>query len=152
MENGKSPAEMLFGRQIRSTVPCISSNLTPKWPGLEKMKEEELERKVKQKVNFDLHHNAKELSVLEPGQHVWVKDKKIPATVQSKAETPRSYLLETPKGNTIRRNRIALAPFNSEQPSSSGEMPADRPTAPTVENSLRTRSGRAVVPPKRLDL
>ena len=151
MENGKSPAEMLFGRQIRSTVPCISSNLTPKWPGLEKMKEEELERKVKQKVNFDLHHNTKELSVLD-NMYGTKKDKKIPATVQSKAETPRSYLLETPKGNTIRRNRIALAPFNSEQPSLSGEMPADRPTAPTVENSLRTRSGRAVVPPKRLDL
>ncbi|KXJ14667.1 Retrovirus-related Pol polyprotein from transposon 17.6 [Exaiptasia diaphana] len=60
LKNGKSPAEL-------HTIP---GSLTPSWPGISEFRAKEEERKLKQKVYFDLHHNAKDLSTLVPGQRV----------------------------------------------------------------------------------
>ena len=35
LENGYSPAELLFGRKIRTTVPVLADQLKPSWPGLQ---------------------------------------------------------------------------------------------------------------------
>ena len=43
LELGKSPAELLFGRNIRNHLPCIPEALTPKWPNLGKIKEETMD-------------------------------------------------------------------------------------------------------------
>lgn len=58
LENGRSPTELLFGRRIRTELPTLPGSLTPKWPGLDEFKAEEAQRKLKQKVYFDVHHNA----------------------------------------------------------------------------------------------
>ena len=54
LQGGKSPSELLFGRQIRCTLPC-------NW------KREESERKIKQKQYYDARHGVKELHQLQPG-------------------------------------------------------------------------------------
>ena len=153
LENGRSPAELLFGRRIRSNLPSIPGSLTPKWPDLEKFKLGEAQRKLTQKSHFDHHRNAKDLSTLLPGQQVWVADQKREAIVTSEAETPRSYVVETPTGQ-LRRNRSALVPFKEkvkvESPSSPQTVDVNIVSPPDV--TYRTRSGRAVIPPKKLDL
>ena len=46
---------------------------------------------------------------LQLGKHVWIKDTVERGTVVSSADTPRSYIVETP-GGTLRRNRFHLSP------------------------------------------
>ena len=59
------------------------------------------------------HHDAhaREMIDLIPKQHVWVQDPHIitwyEGTIVSKAETPRSYMMQT-KSGIVRRNRIHL--------------------------------------------
>ena len=43
LENGHSPAEMLFGRKILTTVPVFPDKLKPSWPGLQELREHEQE-------------------------------------------------------------------------------------------------------------
>ncbi|KAK1895255.1 putative lipoprotein aminopeptidase LpqL [Dissostichus eleginoides] len=45
---------------------------------------------------------------LQPGEHVWIKDTHEKGTVVSTAGTPRSYIVETPRG-PFRRNRYHLS-------------------------------------------
>ena len=35
LQGAKRPSELLFGRQIRSTLPCVTTSLEPSWPGRE---------------------------------------------------------------------------------------------------------------------
>lgn len=49
LQDGKSPSELLFGRQIRCTLSCVTS-LELSWPGIENWKGEERERKMKAKT------------------------------------------------------------------------------------------------------
>ncbi|XP_028514411.1 uncharacterized protein K02A2.6 [Exaiptasia diaphana] len=154
LENGKSPAELLFGRKIRTDLPTVPGSLTPSWPGISEFRAKEEERKLKQKGYFDLHHNAKDLSTLVPGQRVWITDQKKEAIVKKEADTPRSYVVETPAGQ-VRRNRSSLVPFTDcEDTASTKQKPVDIDivSPPDVTDVYRTRSGRTVVPPDRLNL
>uniref|UniRef100_A0A9J7Y7H4 SGNH hydrolase-type esterase domain-containing protein n=1 Tax=Cyprinus carpio carpio TaxID=630221 RepID=A0A9J7Y7H4_CYPCA len=90
LANGYSPAELLMGRKIRTLVPLIPSQLSSKCPDLEKLKKKELIYKRKQKQNFDRSHKAHDMTHLQPGEHVWVKDMSERGTVVSTAGTPRS--------------------------------------------------------------
>jgi len=67
LQGGKSPSELLFGRQIRCTLSCVTTSLEPSWPGIENWKREESERKIKQKQYYDARHGVKELHPLQPG-------------------------------------------------------------------------------------
>ena len=50
---GHSPAELLMGRKIRTTVPVFHTLLTPKWPNLVRLEEQEAQRKVQQQDYFN---------------------------------------------------------------------------------------------------
>ena len=81
LESGLSPAELLRGRKIRTTVPILPSHLEPNWPYLEQFREKDSAVKSKQKKNFDKRHSAKGLPDLFPGDHVWLPSKKVERTV-----------------------------------------------------------------------
>lgn len=167
LQGGKTPSELLFGRQIKCTLPCIPAALQPSWPGIEEWAQEESERKIKQKQNYDLRHRVKELVPFQPGERVWIHDENRPATVKNRAQAnkPRSYLVEA-SGSILRRNRSALQPYadeslsSDEKPSTSDDKlfhQEDRPVAPEPavipeDSVMRTRSGRLIKPPQRLDL
>lgn len=126
------------------------------------------------------HHDRscrKALQPLHPGQHVtvWNKDKKTwhPAIVHEKCPEPRSYIVQTPNGNKIRRSRIHLrGPYNArvqetvkrtyiepclpeDQEGHCNESQdvsryEDKPKAPDLDittEPVRTRFGRTVVKP-----
>ena len=83
-------------------------------PGNEIIGKEELIKK-RQKSNHDSHHGAKMLQQLEPDGKVWITDRKEPGRIIQKAQTPRSYIVETPS-TTVRRNRrhlIEVPPTNT---------------------------------------
>lgn len=165
LENGYSPAELLFGRKIRSRVPIAAVELKPGWPDLSIVRGREEVRKQEQKAYFDSHHGARDQKKIPVGTEVWIRDMKVPATVTQEAETPRSYIVSSPRG-TIRRNRKDLTPLYPSSPDLSKQGPSfpdsskqipeaiklDVPAAACAAGATTTRSGRVVSAPRRLDL
>ena len=158
-----------MGRRLRTTIPTIPSKLIDQWPELAKVREKEEKIKTKQAVHYNQRHAAKELSSLLPSDRVYVPHRRENAVVVSKTPEPRSYLIETDSNTAVRRNRRQLTP----NPKDIALPPRDLLQAPTVnptgqtqgevdkakESVLKpnsaipvtsTRSGRRVIPPKRL--
>ena len=102
LECGKSPAELLFGRAIKSNLP-----MKPSEQNNETIMQKKIQQKIKQKVYHDQH--SKPLEVLQCGNSVRIKDsdnnewKEKAKVLQEVA--PRSYLLKTERGRLLRRNR-----------------------------------------------
>ena len=99
-----SPAQMFMGRRLKTALPMAAELLKPENTG--KIKEKLKNRQQKQKHYHD-KYSSKDLKSLKPGQKVAVlHDKKwIPGTGIEKHQTPRSFVVETPSGNKLRRNR-----------------------------------------------
>ena len=73
-----SPAQLSMGRNIQTTLPVLQKQLTPNLPEL---KQEEVKLRLRQKRNFDGHHNTRRLPCLEQGRSVWIPDCLTEATV-----------------------------------------------------------------------
>ena len=169
LENGSSPAELCMGRRLRTTLPTVPSKLIPQWPELAKLRETEEKMKSKQVLQYYQRHAAKELSNVLPGDRVYVPDRRENAVVVSKTPEPRSYLIETDINAAVRRNRGQLTPNPKDTvvPSRDvpkiptvnppGQAPSEvekaRESVPKPNSEVpvtSTRSGRRVIPPKRL--
>ena len=174
LENGYSPSELLFSRKIRTTVPVLPSNLLPCWSQMSQLRQKDNDIKEKQKHYFDQHHRVKQLPELSQGQTVWIPDRKENGEVVDKHMTLRSYIVKTPT-TTVHRNRRHLIPSSSPvkgssvkegltphppltpKPVQSSYTPNEISKDSTEQNNLnnntvRTKSGRVVKPPKRLVL
>ena len=112
LANGYSPAQILMGRRLRTTVPTAEENLIPQSIATEKLREKDDDVHAKQKAGFDRRHRVKEMPTLETGQNVFIPDCQEYGQVVSQAHTPRSYFVATP-GGTIRRNRRKLIPVTN---------------------------------------
>ena len=178
---GVSPAELLMGRKIKTTLPTLEKNLQPRWPNLKAVRNKDAKEKEKQAFYFNLRHGAKTLPSLKPGdpvlvkldhQHAW----RTPAVIAGDSSTPRSYVIETQQGATLRRNRRHL----QHVPAPAGDTPAPEPDGqeqgaatqlpdpniatdtasptpntrppPAQDGLLFTRSGRLSKPVDRLNL
>lgn len=108
LENGYSPAELLLGRKIRTTVPVAMKNLRPSLPNYDTLQADEKRIRMGMKRRFDRRHRATELPKLDPGSTVWVTDLKKQAVVRSQLDEPRSYIIELENGTQLRRNREHL--------------------------------------------
>ena len=95
LQNGYSPAQLLFGHQIRTNLPVMGEQLYPKWPDFQNLWQGEDAYHANYKENYDRRHRAAELPPLQPGTQVWVKDMKRPVVVQQPHDTPRSYLINS---------------------------------------------------------
>ena len=165
LANGYSPAQLLMGRQLRSTVPVHGDTLKPSIPDALHLRAKESTQRGNQKTTFDTRHRALELPPLERGAHVWIKYAKRNGVVIGQAQTPISYHVWTDGNTIIRRNRGSLVDPSREEPSSPPmsdlcETPGRERTtsreAPRfdVDNPPVTirRSERRSRPPIRLDL
>ena len=76
LSNGYSPAELLMGRKLRTTVPVVPSSLDPQWSQFQDARKAQCENKQRQKKAFHKRHRVVDLRPLKPGEHVWVKDMK----------------------------------------------------------------------------
>lgn len=157
LANGYSPAQLLMGRRLRTPVPQLPSLLIPSLPNEAKVRERKRERRIKDTSVFNKRHRVRDLPPLSPGQMVCISDTKSEGTVISPHSTPRSYIVESPSG-VIRRNRQHLLPLPEIPPKSqivsTPVCPSEgaRLTPKCSPGPIRTRSGRTVIKPQRLDL
>ncbi len=123
---GSSPAQLMIGRQIRTTVPTLPKNLLPSPIDYEQVRMRDKQTKQAYKYFYNRRYSARSLSDLHPGENVKVKvdgEKawKTSARVVSKAPEPRSYVVQTKEGTITRRNRrhiqsVPETPETSETP------------------------------------
>ena len=122
--DGKSPAEILLGRPMRSHVPMHRSLFAPKWNS--QIRELELKRaKTKAKVKENYDAKAKNLPKLKIGDEVRVQDptsKKWSLTgTICEARPNRSYMVKMPSGRLLWRNRRFLYKIPAQTRSSSAD-------------------------------
>lgn len=172
-----SPAELLFNRKVQNQIPHLARDNHR----TESVKKHLIDRQMKQKMYYD--RDTQELTNLIPQQQVAVQDTNTklwsPAKVIKASNEPRSFIMETPSGTMLRRNRKHLKDsgrrtsktmnndreydYDEEEDTTNTQSPASNnheiPTTPTPDNATEvlkgqiakphTRSGRTIKPPKR---
>ena len=151
LENGYSPAELLMGRKIRSTVPVIPKLLHPELPNHSQLCSKERKIRDRQKRNFDSSHQARSLEPLVPGETVWLPD-----SASEENTAPRTYIVQTPTGQFWRNRRhiVSMPPDISDQTYISQPPTSLENSLPILQSSndpniVRTCSGRVSRPPDR---
>ncbi|KAI2646921.1 hypothetical protein H4Q32_027367 [Labeo rohita] len=94
----ESPARLLMGREIRTTLPVLKESLQPMWPDLEKVKTNDVKAKQCYEKYYNRKYSTKPLPPLSIGDRVRLKidgEKAwtTTATVQRQEVTPRSFTL-----------------------------------------------------------
>lgn len=153
-----SPAELLCGRKVKSNLPVIiKNNAAQKEHTYQRLHE----RQTQQKAYFD--RSAHDLKPLTPGQLVRIQDTRTgmwtPAQVKNHSDEPRSYIVVTPNGRELRRNRAHIRDIEPSRKRVTFEDDLAQPNPLPSKNTITqdngpvtTRYGRQVKPPKRLDL
>lgn len=143
-----------MGRNLRNSVPVLPNQLNPKQPNSAQLKEREKERRGKQKQNFDRRHRDTDLKPLQSGDTVWIQGSNSGGRV-IETSNPRSYVVRTPDGTSVRRNRRHLIPIHDQENSANENA---TPHNSEIDNrstdgsvGIRTRSGRVSKPPTRFE-
>ena len=157
-----SPGELLNKRKLRNNLPVKIQNAEQ---NKAEVYERLSERQQKQKDYHDKHALPRELPPLVIGQHVTIQNQDTgrwtPAVVVAKCPEPRSYIVQTPNGTQLRRNRNHLRDIEPTADNQTGGCADDakpRDTQKSVDNgksdidndAYKTRSGREVKTTKRL--
>ncbi|UYV83268.1 K02A2.6-like, partial [Cordylochernes scorpioides] len=139
LENGYSPAELLMGRKLRTTLPIAPENLNPKLVDSQTLKRKEGRRRKDMKSRYDRRCGATDMEELSEGDTVWITDMRTWGIVKQKASAPRSYMVDTPVG-TLRRNRFhqrkgdtVQYPADPSTPTFSGEELVENEKTPVVD-------------------
>ena len=162
-----SPAELLMGRRLQSTLPMFPSLLERQCN--KDTKEKLLSRQAQQKYYYD--KDAKRLPPLKPKDVVRFIYKAFwkPAVVIDIHSAPRSYIIRTADGTILRRNRRHLRKTYEQRPADQSYWydddesetvsqqtvpPCDTTTTSTAVSlaspvERRSRYGRLIQPPVR---
>merc|ERR1712035_39146 len=175
---GLSPAQLMIGRQLRTTVPILPKQLNPGPIDYRTVRFKDQQAKAAYCFFYNRRHSTQPLPALQPGQSVNIKldeekSWKTPAKVIAEAPEPRSYYVQTEQGTLARRNRrhLQVVPESLVPPTavetrdlrtdSSCDMgqaliPLGAPVTATPAVPLsprstpkRTLAGRAIKPPIR---
>ncbi|UYV70258.1 K02A2.6-like, partial [Cordylochernes scorpioides] len=106
-------------------------------PNLKNLKNQETIQREKQKYYFDRAKGVRELPPLDVNDRVWLTDLKTPGVIISKADTPRSYVVDTPRGS-VRRNRFHLLPTGQRSPGPPHFEPDEEPYINCPEANTHT--------------
>ena len=121
---GFSPSELLMGRKVRTTVPQVAEHFCPNWPFLDQFYRKNQEFKKQQEKQYNRRHQTRPQLELEEGDEVWINtdSKNTRGYVTSPANTPRSYVVDTPAGQ-LRRNRshLTIIPSPADEPTDSDD-------------------------------
>ena len=109
---GANPCQLMMGREIRTLLPTLDSNLKPVVPNQEAVTRKDEKVKTTYRQYFDKRHGVKSLPDLQPGDVVSVKlDQqkgwKTSGKVIARSYTPRSYVIQT-SSIAMSRNRRHL--------------------------------------------
>ena len=137
-----SPGELLYHRKLRSNLPIRvhTSN-----PNSDTITDRLQTRQDSQKAYHDTC--AKDLPPLVPGQHVRIQDHTskqwTPAVVASKTSEPRSYTVQTPNKNVLRRNRHQIRETGEKHPRVSPTRDSDPPAITPAKPAPQSTVARA---------
>ncbi|UYV84092.1 K02A2.6-like, partial [Cordylochernes scorpioides] len=92
LENGYSPAELLMGHKLRTTLPIAPENLNPRLLDSQTLKRKEERRRKDMKSRYDRRCGARDMEELSEGDTVWITDMRIWGILKQKASTPRMLL------------------------------------------------------------
>ncbi|GBM58805.1 hypothetical protein AVEN_179348-1 [Araneus ventricosus] len=124
LENGFSPSELIMGRRINTTLPVAKTQLQPYSVNKKVLVAKEERRIEGQQTNYDKHHGVRNLDELDPGQNVWITDRRVTEKVLQKTPYPRSYLVQSGR-RVYRRNRKHLIPSPDFHPEPEPEDDSD---------------------------
>ena len=113
LENGYSPAQLLYSRQLHTDSPMTFEHRRPKVPNASLIIAKEEKRKQWQKQNFDSRHRAKDLPPLPAGTTVYLPDRQETDHVVSQSAS-QSYTVSTPSLN-FRWNRRHIIHFQNQR-------------------------------------
>lgn len=148
----KSPAQLLMGRRLRTTLPMRTELLKPESSvnnGFQQNREEE---KSKQQKHYD--RGSHELPKLKAGEQIRLRNQNNrwePATVIREVDS-RSYIVRTENGRFYRRNRRWLMQTRKSTvlPRAEGSDSKFGNTCfPEKSPVVMTRTGRVIKPPER---
>lgn len=155
---GYSPAELLMGRKIKSTVPMRPSNLTPQWNHLDEYRRAYHGMQKSQAATYNTRRRACERQELPSDAPVRILSGAVThGTVLCQGSTPRSYVIQTSAGVTRRTSRHLQVDSDSHQTEQESEQHRCDPTTEEPSHAsredqteaVRTRSGRTVRKPER---
>uniref|UniRef100_A0A8D8M6Z3 Uncharacterized protein K02A2.6 n=1 Tax=Cacopsylla melanoneura TaxID=428564 RepID=A0A8D8M6Z3_9HEMI len=107
--DGYSPAELLMGRRLRDTLPCLlEDRQVVDHDGYKVWCEQKVKKQI---TNYNERHSASDLKPLALNDRVWIVDLKRYGIVKRESGEPRSFVVDTSSGE-VRRNRkfLILAP------------------------------------------
>jgi hypothetical protein len=143
LENGLSPAEIMYGRRIRTNLPMIHERPST---SSRKIAMNKVQQKLKQKLRHD-QRGVKPLDPLKPGETVRVQNSSgdwMDRAVVVKEVAPRSYVVKTEKGSDLRRNRRDLL-RTTELPPTTSEIYYDAlehlPDSQVLQEPQTTQAG-----------
>ena len=118
--NGKSPAQIMTQREMKTRLPCLDRNLYPKNPDRTSRRTRYGRHEAKYQGYFDKRKGVRPLSTLRTGDLVRIKldgEKawQTTANIHQPCDTPRSYIVEADQGAHLRRNRIYLQEIPGRQ-------------------------------------
>ncbi|KAI5717273.1 hypothetical protein M8J77_003077 [Diaphorina citri] len=175
---GYSPAELLMGRRLRDTLPCLlEDRQVIDHEGFKVWCEQRLDKQIS---NYNERHSASNLKPLNPGDRVWIvdlKSKKRQVIECQQNDAPQdvrvlvleSNLLTQPEEReegdvTVLSNNDVEVLSDIEEEEENDLLESEESLddymsmtegedeiMPSSEN-VYTRSGRKVIPPKRLNL
>jgi hypothetical protein len=71
-----TPVELLMGRHLRTNLPVLTEELSPKLPDLESFRRQDKAFKQKQKGDYDRRHRSLPLQPIPNDTQVWVTTEK----------------------------------------------------------------------------
>lgn len=134
-EKGASPAQLMMGRQIHTTVPTLEKRLQVTPIRYHQVQIKDSRTKKSYENIYNCRHSVRPLLVLYTGQAVQVKldgemGWKTPAEVVAKSVEPRSYLVRMDNGAVMRSNRKHLQALPTDQQHQSERTPAQPVDSP----------------------
>ena len=72
LECGYSQAQLLMGRQLRTSIPVMASTLQPRWEESKQLRDRQDNIKTWHTFDYDRYHRAQPLSTLSAGDPVWM--------------------------------------------------------------------------------
>ena len=127
-----SPAELLMGRKLRTTVIVHPAQLVPELPDHAKFKEKNDLYKARMKSNHDANPRVGDLHPLSTGDNVILRDNRLQGVVaQPSNTTTRRVIVDTESGGKLMRNRSDVIPVTPPQ------KPDDGRSEKVNQSSLR---------------
>ena len=121
-------------------------SLLPQWSYLNDFRSKNKKFKASQQHHYNRRHKAKDLPPIPDDTDVWITSEENPirGRVTAPADSPRSYIVETPSGQ-LHRNRCHLnvVPPQQDDQANTPDVQPKSPVKPPSPNAIMTRSRAA---------